>query len=228
MATVKRISAPAFLLIGWCMGLLLTGCLPIWACWHVSRWAVWSEGGTLWLALRQLPECSAGTRTLDELFALQQWNIVLAGLATLFGVIAGGLVRRAWKHLQLWRKGDEPFLITIDPRPELLIVGALGLIVVWLATAYPRGVIMARLDVARGVYAVRGSGYPPRWLGEWATSLAAKYDVHLVHHGGCVVFPNEDLYDRGYNSVSQPAILGHFGRDVIGECEKLAQERQVE
>jgi hypothetical protein len=109
-------------------------------------------------------------------------------------------------------------------RAKILAAIALSvLVVMWVAAAYPRGMLMARIDVARGHFAIRSHGYPPHWMPQYARLLRDRYDVHF-YGGGCMVFLTEDQYDDGYNAVSKPAIARRFGPGVFKECADLAQQ----
>jgi len=102
-----------------------------------------------------------------------------------------------------------------------LVVAALALTLLaigWWYSAYPRGMIAAWADGARGHDEVREFGLPPPWAGEYARAVRGKYGVEVNTVAGCVVTQDLVWYVGGYNSVARPRIVARHGKDIFAEC----------
>jgi hypothetical protein len=106
------------------------------------------------------------------------------------------------------------------------IFAALALIVAWYFTAYPRGMLMACIDHARGQYEMKTYGYPfyPE-REEYTRLLDERYGVKMHAVAGCVV--SEDLvwFADGYNAASVPLLNARNGKDIFEECWRLARQQ---
>jgi hypothetical protein len=94
--------------------------------------------------------------------------------------------------------------------------------VLWSLTAYPRGMLMAHVDHARGHFELKAYGLPPPWEGEYARLLEEGYGVELNPVAGCVVTEGLVWYVAGYNSVSQRLLIERYRSDIFN---LLADER---
>ena len=111
----------------------------------------------------------------------------------------------------------------LTPRRLLLVCVSVFLLYVgYRLAAYPRGMLMAHFDCARGRYEIERSGMPAQWQFISWRIIHDKYGVD-VNHGGCVVTPDSLWYEDGYNSVSEPRIRARFGKNVIAECDRVAE-----
>lgn len=105
---------------------------------------------------------------------------------------------------------------------KLSVVLALVLAaILWVATPYPRGMLMAQLDYLRGHLEVKTYGYPVRWRRRYGQILQERYGVHLNTVAGCCISPWLQAYVAGYNDVAEAHLREMFGRDVLGECAEL-------
>jgi hypothetical protein len=93
----------------------------------------------------------------------------------------------------------------------------------WWASASPRGLLMARLDHARGRYEVQVYGMTGPATFEYAALLRERYGVRLRFVGGCVVPDEVRWYAQGYNAVSRPLLLEKYGKDIFAECAAAAE-----
>src|SRR5262245_31023182 len=108
-----------------------------------------------------------------------------------------------------------------------LIAAGIGCLLafVWPLTAYPRGMLRAYIDHARGHFEQKTFGYPAPWRWEYARLLEEKYGVKLNAVAGCEVDYSLFEYVEGYNAVSTSLLIDHFGHDIFEECYTLARER---
>ena len=111
----------------------------------------------------------------------------------------------------------------MSDRPSLLnrrrvILALISLVVGWYAGSYWRGMSMAIIDRTIGHYEVKTYGYPSGSRWEYARQLKERYNVRLNAVAGCVVFPDQELYVGGYNSISERLLLAKFGKDIFTEC----------
>jgi len=115
----------------------------------------------------------------------------------------------------------------VNPRRWLtkrrLLIAAAALLVLpvgWWFSAYPRGMLAAYCDHARGHYEVKTYGYPAEWAreGDYQRLVFDRYGVEVHEVAGCVV--NDELvsYVDGYNSVSVSRSNARFGKDIFAEC----------
>jgi hypothetical protein len=104
------------------------------------------------------------------------------------------------------------------------IVAALALAVQWYLTAYPRGMLMAYIDHARGHYKVleQGDPYSPRAHEEYARLLEERYGVGLEAVGEGFL---ADKYAGGYNQVSTYLLFRKHGKNVLSRCYNLARKK---
>jgi hypothetical protein len=109
------------------------------------------------------------------------------------------------------------------------VTAVLALLVAWYFSAYPRGMLMACIDHARGHHELQVYGYPfypEREL--YARLLGERYGVKLHAIAGCVV--SEDLvwFAAGYNAISQCLLNARYGKDIFEECwEQARQEAAI-
>jgi hypothetical protein len=97
--------------------------------------------------------------------------------------------------------------------------------VAWYVGAYPRGMLMAYIDHARGHYEIQAAGLPPPWVGRYTRLLEDRYGVRLNCVAGCVVTNNLMWYVGGYDSVSKRLLVEKHGRDIFAECASVAQQQ---
>lgn len=109
-----------------------------------------------------------------------------------------------------------------------LIVAAVTLALGWWVSAYPRGMIAAWIDHARGHYEVQTFGLPAPWAREYRRLVKERYGVEVKAVAGCEVAENLVSYVQGYNSVSQQRILARHGKDIFAECLTEAREHPRE
>jgi len=113
----------------------------------------------------------------------------------------------------------------------VLAVVSLMLVVGWYTSASPRGMLMARIDHARGHYEVKTYGGPPptpdeaEMYTEYARLLRERYGVELNDVAQCVVAEELARYANGYNAVSRRLLIEKYGRDIFKECAASAQRR---
>lgn len=102
-----------------------------------------------------------------------------------------------------------------------VIVAVVALVILaagWWFSAYPRGMIAAWADDARGHYEVKVFGLPPPWVGEFARLVRERYGVEVNPVAGCIVTQDLVWYVDGYNSISLPRIRARFAKDIFAEC----------
>jgi uncharacterized protein (TIGR03067 family) len=107
----------------------------------------------------------------------------------------------------------------------VLAVLSLLLVVGWYASAYPRGMLMARIDHARGHYKFKVYGSLIPWEKEYARLLQQRYGVAWDRVASCVVSEELAWYAGGYNSVSQHLLLEKYGKDIFEECNAVAEQK---
>jgi hypothetical protein len=105
------------------------------------------------------------------------------------------------------------------------VVVTLAAVVLWYAAAYPRGVVMAYLDHARGQEELRTWGLPPPEPldRELRTLLRERYGVAL-HRGGCELPPRWG-YDVGYAETARSLTARQHGKDILAECAEDALQK---
>jgi hypothetical protein len=112
-------------------------------------------------------------------------------------------------------------------------IGVPLLIVCWFASAYPRGMLMACLDYARGRHEIKGYGHLPSWQ-RFDQIILQKYGVRVDHVATCLVSQDVEWYANGYNSVATELLKNKFGKDIVEECwnedekerERILQEEE--
>lgn len=110
-----------------------------------------------------------------------------------------------------------------SPRGQLRLgCAALALFVLWFAAAYPRGVLMAHIDHARGHYDYLHMGSPVAWFFDASRLLADQYGVEISPAPGVMGW--DVWYMEGYNSASRQLLTTQFGKDVIAECFSRAEQ----
>jgi hypothetical protein len=98
--------------------------------------------------------------------------------------------------------------------------------VVWYAAAYPRGVLMARLDHARGRYQVLPYGPCGQdWDEGSARLLGERYGVEWDADTPGGWLPWQRWYTEGYNSTSLRRLEEKYGKDIFRECDDEARQR---
>jgi hypothetical protein len=85
----------------------------------------------------------------------------------------------------------------------------------WDASAFLRGQIVARYDIARGHYRELTLGLPPPQRPTYANVIKERYGIELRAVAGCIVSPSLISYVDGYNSVSIAGANRKWGRDVF-------------
>jgi hypothetical protein len=103
------------------------------------------------------------------------------------------------------------------------IVYAFLAVLAWYISAYPRGMLVACFDQARGHYEIQATGLPAPWRGETARLLQTRYGVELRTVAACLVPLDVEMYVSGYSAVSEPHMLAHFGKNVLAECKEEAR-----
>lgn len=93
-------------------------------------------------------------------------------------------------------------------------------------TPVGRGAAQARADFKKGVYMLRGHGYPSDCGIAYRELLEERFNITLYNQG-CLVFPGEAEFDEAYNSVSKPQLIKRFGRDIFAETYSDACEKHV-
>jgi hypothetical protein len=111
-------------------------------------------------------------------------------------------------------------------RSRVVVVAAVvAMFVLWYAASYPRGVLMAHLDHARGRYQVLSAGLPVPWAWEYARLLEERYGVEMNWVAGCDVPLSLAWYIGGYNPTSRRLLKEKYGRDIFRECAAEARQR---
>ncbi|UWZ86871.1 hypothetical protein [Occallatibacter riparius] len=102
------------------------------------------------------------------------------------------------------------------------------LLVWWVYGLWPiasiSGNLAARWDTWHGHYEVQGYGLPVPWTPEYAATLHDRYGIQHRAVTGCIV--NNWILDRtdAYNRVSDERIRAKFGRDVVREAAREAEQ----
>jgi hypothetical protein len=99
----------------------------------------------------------------------------------------------------------------------LVLLGVVGALMSWDASAHVRGQAVARFDVARGQYRILALGLPVEWRPEYFRLLRERYGVEARVVAGCIVSQPLLEYAAGYNAVTVAATNRRFGRDVFRE-----------
>jgi hypothetical protein len=110
---------------------------------------------------------------------------------------------------------------------RFLLAAAITLVVggvLWYIAAYPRGMLMANIDYARGHFEIQTYGYPAPWYGEYSRLLDERYEVKLNRVAGCVVWPGLRWYANGYNKEMRTHLIEDYGRDIFEECQQIARK----
>lgn len=112
----------------------------------------------------------------------------------------------------------------------LTILAGVGLVILWYLGPYPRGVVMAHVDHARGYYEIKTYGGPlspeeSERYAKYNRLLQERYEVELEPVAGCVVTWSLVQFVDGYNSVSKQLLKEKHGRDIFEECATLAQTK---
>ncbi len=102
---------------------------------------------------------------------------------------------------------------------------AVAMTVLWFATPYPRGMLVAQIDLMRGHQELKMYGLSPSWYGYYGELLEEKYNVRLNYVAGCVVPSDLAYYVGGYNSVVESSLQSKFGENIFEIC---AQEAQLQ
>jgi hypothetical protein len=105
----------------------------------------------------------------------------------------------------------------------LVVVGWV-LVVCWFVSGFPRGVLTASFDHARGRYEILTFGKPGSEREECRRLLADRYGVKLRAVAGCVVSFELVQYVEGYNSASRHLLKERHGRDIFEECLQLSRK----
>lgn len=111
-----------------------------------------------------------------------------------------------WQCLSIWKLLNA------------IVAGAAAVLVWWLL-AYPRGMMVAWFDQARGRDAIKSYGLPPRWNREYFELVSQRYGVSIDRVADCEVSLDTEWYAAGYNSVSRPRIRRRFGKDIFAQCD---------
>jgi hypothetical protein len=112
----------------------------------------------------------------------------------------------------------------------LIAIAVLILLIIgWWFSAYPRGMLVAWIDQARGHHEMQVYGLPAPWSHEYAQLLKSGYGVEIHAVAGCVVTNQLVSFVDGYNAVSVSRIEARFGKDIFAECAdeaRIAWERE--
>jgi len=100
---------------------------------------------------------------------------------------------------------------------------AVGAVVLWDFTAYPRGGAVALIHQATKHYTVTTYGLASPWRLEYQDLLNTRYGVKLEVLAGCVVTEQLTEYVEGYNSISTAYMNKRFGHDIFAECSNDAK-----
>jgi len=103
------------------------------------------------------------------------------------------------------------------------LVAVIFAVVGWWLLAYPRGMLGASFDNARGHYEIQVFGKPPPWESELARLLQTRYGVEIKSVAACIVTDQLVNYIEGYNAVSRSRIETRLGKDVFAECAREAR-----
>lgn len=103
--------------------------------------------------------------------------------------------------------------------------GLVTLVFAWFFLGYPRGMLAAWIDQARGRSEIQLVGLPNPWDRDVMRLCEERHNIKLRRVAGCIVSDNMVKYVNGYNLVSTNVIQTRFGRDVVAECYAEA-ERQ--
>ena len=106
----------------------------------------------------------------------------------------------------------------------LIVLAAIVLFVVaWDASASLRGRLAARMDLARGRYAILAYGLPPGESEEYARLLKERYGIEYRQVALCLVSPELVAYAGSYNKLSVAAAESRFHRGLFRETDEDAQ-----
>lgn len=86
------------------------------------------------------------------------------------------------------------------------------------------GRLSAKYDISRGHFEIQKYGLMRGPLPIYSKILKDRYNVRCPSISGCMVTPAEVQFKNAYNSVSQPAIIEHFGKDIFTESMRAAEE----
>jgi hypothetical protein len=115
-------------------------------------------------------------------------------------------------------------------RRRWVIILVSGAVILWYATAYWRGMLMAYVDHTCGHYEMLGYGSPmsPEQQEKHALYLSEmreRYNVTYTCVAGCVVSSSLRSYVEGYNSVSRRLLLEAHDVSIFDQCRRLANEK---
>lgn len=79
---------------------------------------------------------------------------------------------------------------------------------------YEKGIEQAKNDIANGIFRVKYYGLVPMMTSESTNKLREKYGIEVIYNG-CLVFPGEIEYGKGYNEISIAAIKNKFGEGIF-------------
>jgi len=91
--------------------------------------------------------------------------------------------------------------------------------------AYRAGRADAQRDIARGYFAVEEFGRLPVWQADYAKIAERRFGLHIKTVAGCIVDEGTVGHAKGYNEISEPAIVRRFGRDVRVDARITASEK---
>jgi hypothetical protein len=115
----------------------------------------------------------------------------------------------------------EPRRLRLTRRWAVLIavvLAAITVAVAWRSLAYPRGMLAARFDMARGRYQIQTYGKPVAWRAECARLLLNRYGVKLNEVAGCCVTEELISWVDGYNDATADRFSAQFRKDILDEC----------
>lgn len=115
------------------------------------------------------------------------------------------------------------WIVTLTVSASAVVV--LGLLWAPIECAYQahRGAQTARDDLAHGNLQIRAFGLPANWHSDFRKLLEKRYGIQYKNFG-CVVTGAQDAFAKSYNEVVEADLLRKFGRDVIEECAREAEE----
>lgn len=111
----------------------------------------------------------------------------------------------------------------IGRHPVLLSFLALVLVyILWHATPYSRGMLMAEIDCLRGHYEMKSAGLLGPGAGRYRQLLEERYGVRVDGMAGCMVSWDLSSYIDGYNRVAGRYLRGKYEKDIFQECLEAA------
>ena len=109
--------------------------------------------------------------------------------------------------------------------PIVLLIQLLFVVGVWFAPwGAALGYFAASHDLAKGHFYIKKIGLIREPSRIYERLLKDRYNIHCLSGAGCMPKPAEIDFAVAYNAISRAAIRKHFGRDVLAECRRDAQD----